>query len=282
MKTKLFHRPSALRSPIKATRQFGSGQLHLVRNSMLVFLSSIAIGQAAIIEIADLDDATVECGELVTYSATVSDSNGDAVQAVWTLNGTAVETDTIAAGGPPSSGVITYTADLDDGINTLAVTATDSAGNTTTASATITVEDTVPPMIVSVVADPSVLWPPNHKLIPVTVSANAVDACGPATWEIVSVSSNQAVDAKGSGNTAPDWVITGDHTVSLRAERSGNDKGGRIYTINVQAMDEAGNKSAVSSVTVTVPHDQGKGQDGDKGKGKGKGKGKDKGKGKGK
>ena len=195
---------------------------------------------------------------MVTYSATVSDYDGDAVQAVWTLNGAPVETDDIAAGGPPTSAVIQYTGALPDGVNTLAVIATDSMDNVTTFTSTITVEDTVAPVIVSVSADPKVLWPPNHKMVPVTVKAKITDACGPATWEILSVTSNQAVDAKGSGNTAPDWRITGDHTVLLRAERTGKDKGGRIYTIKIQATDEAGNKSETSTVRVTVPHNQGK------------------------
>ncbi len=203
-------------------------------------------------------DATVECAVPVTYSATVSDYDGDAVQAVWTLNGTPVQTNSIAAGGPSSSAVIQYTAALPDGVNTLAVIATDSSGNVTICSSTITVVDTIAPVIVSVSADPKVLWPPNHKMIPIVVSAEVTDACGPATWAILSVSSNQAVDEKGSGNTSPDWKITGDHTVSLRAERSGKIKSDRVYIIKIQATDEAGNQSETSTVRVTVPHDQGK------------------------
>ena len=203
-------------------------------------------------------DSTEECGEVVTYSATVSDFDGDAVKAVWTVNGAPVETDNIPAGSAPTSAVIQYSAALPDGVNTIGLIATDSSGNVSTFSSTITVEDTIAPVIVSVSADPKVLWPPNHKMIPVTVKAKVTDACGPTTWEILSVTSNQAVDAKGSGNTSPDWKITGDHTVSLRAERTGKDKGGRIYTITLQATDEAGNTSETSTVRVTVPHNQGK------------------------
>ena len=95
-------------------------------------------------------------------------------------------------------------------------------------------------------------------MVPVTITAQVADACSETTWKIISISSNQAVDAKGSGNTSPDWLITGDKTASLRAERTGKDKGGRIYTITIQATDEAGNQSAAATVTVTVPHDQGK------------------------
>lgn len=222
-------------------------------------------------------DATVECGVSTSFSATVSDFDGNAVQVVWTLNGAPVQTDNIPAGAAPSSAVLTYTAALhDEGVNTLTLTATDSFGNVTVASSSITVEDTIAPVIDSLSVNPKVLWPPNHKMVPVRVSAEITDACGETTWEIISITSNQAVDAKGSGNTSPDWLITGDHTASLRAERAGPAKGGRIYTLTVQATDEAGNQSELSTVRVLVPHDQGKGGDKDKDKDKDKGKGKGK------
>jgi len=208
-------------------------------------------------EIISPESATIECGPPATYSATVSDVDGEAVQVVWTLNGTAVETDNIPAGGPPTSAVVQYTASLPLGINTLAVTATDSDGNVTISSSTITVVDTTDPVIVSTSVKPKVLWPPNHKMVTVRVDAKVTDNCSATTWRIISVTSNQAVDAKGSGNTSPDWRITDNHTVLLRAERSGKGKAGRTYTITVQATDKAGNKSASSTVTVTVPHNKG-------------------------
>ena len=74
------------------------------------------------------------------------------------------------------------------------------------------------------------------------MEARVTDVCGPTRWKIISITSNQAVDAKGSGNTAPDWEITGAHTANVRAERSGKE-GTRIYTITVQAVDESGNLS---------------------------------------
>jgi hypothetical protein len=44
----------------------------------------------------------------------------------------------------------------------------------------------------------------------------------------------------GDGGTTPDWTITGDLTLNLRAERS--DKGiGRTYTITVEGGDSSGN-----------------------------------------
>ncbi len=231
--------------------------------------------------------STVECGVLTTYTAIVSDANGDAMQVVWALNGVPVQTDQVAAGGPPSAAPVEFTAQLPLGINTLAVTATDSTGIVGTCSSSITVVDTTPPVIVSASVNPKSLWPPNHKMVPVRVSAVVTDECGPATWEILSITSNESGKALGSGNTANDWKITGPETALVRAERSGKNKAGRIYTITLQATDGAGNKSAPATVIVTVAHDQGKnkgasqddGQDdgGNPGKGKGNGKGKDKG-----
>ena len=55
--------------------------------------------------------------------------------------------------------------------------------------------------------------------------------------------------------TEVDWLITGDLTLELRAERSGRSKEGRVYTITVQCADASGN-SSTAEVTVTVPHDQ--------------------------
>lgn len=215
-------------------------------------------------EITGLVDAVVECGVSRTFTATVSDYDGDAVQAVWSLNGVPVETDTIAATGTPSSVAVTYIAKLPHGTNLLTLTATDSDGNETIVDSIITVEDTIAPVIVSASANPKVLWPPNHKMVPVKIVAKVTDACAETTWEIISVKSSQPEKGKGDGNTAPDFSITGDHTVLLRAERAGGDKAGRIYTITIQATDDAGNKSALKKVTVKVPHDKGKG----KGKGK--------------
>jgi hypothetical protein len=202
--------------------------------------------------------ATVECGQEFTYVASVSDGDGDAVQVVWSLNGETVQTNDIAAGVPTTAADVEYVAVLPLGTNTLTVTATDSAGNVSSCTTTITVVDTVPPVITSTSVNPKQLWPVNHKMIPVTVSAEVTDTCGDATWRIVSIASNEAEDAKGSGNTAPDWEITGDATASLRAERSGKNKAGRVYTLTLQATDASGNVSQPATVTVTVPHSMGK------------------------
>jgi len=205
-------------------------------------------------EVACPAPATNECSVAGTYTATVSDADGEPLVVVWKLDGTAVQTNNIPAGGPPTSAVVSFTAELPLGTHTLEITATDSSTNSTTCSTSVTVVDTVPPVITSVSANPNVLWPPNHKMVTVPIQAVVTDACGATTWRVVSVSSSEAVNARGSGNTSPDWKITGPHTVQLRAERTGGNKDGRVYTITIQAKDAADNLSETATIQVTVPH----------------------------
>jgi HYR domain len=135
--------------------------------------------------------------------------------------------------------------------------ATDASGNTSACNSVVTVVDTTPPVISSASASPNVLWPPNHRLVPVTIAVSASDVCSPTvSCKIISVTSNEPVNAPGSGNTAPDWQITGNNTVNLRAERSGGGNG-RIYRLTVQCTDPSGNH-ATKTVRVNVPHDQGR------------------------
>ena len=204
------------------------------------------------------DPATVECGTAANVSVTVGDPDGDALTVVWTLNGTAIQTNAVAGGTPPTSATVSFVGILPLGTNTLGVTVTDTATNSASCSTVITVVDTIPPVIQSAGAQPNVLWPPNHRMVTVTVSARVTDQCGPTAWKIIEVTSNESAGMIGSGNTTPDWVVTGDHTVSLRAERSGTGSG-RVYSITIQARDVSGNLSDPEVVTVRVPKSQGGG-----------------------
>ena len=108
-------------------------------------------------------------------------------------------------------------------------------------------------MVHSVTASPNVLWPPDHEMRDVTVTVSVTDDIDPQPLtKILEVSSNEPELGSGSGDYAPDWEITGNLTLRLRAERSGLGSG-RVYTIKVQSTDFFGNAS-VASTTVTVPH----------------------------
>jgi len=213
------------------------------------------------------DAATLECGTQATLTVVVSDPEGDALTVLWTVNGRTVQTNNVLASDPPAAANVSFAAKLPLGTNIVGVAVTDSATNTAACSTIITVVDTTPPVIHTVSAKPNVLWPANHKMVQVTVCALATDSCSPATWKIIAVQSNEPENGLGDGDTAPDWQIIDNHSLKLRAERSGQGTG-RIYTITIQAEDSSGNLSEPKSVTVTVPKSQGKSsKDSDKSQG---------------
>ena len=109
-------------------------------------------------------------------------------------------------------------------------------------------------------AAPSVatIWPPNHKFVPITITGVTDPDGDSVTITIDSIFQDEPVDAKGSGNTAPDGKGVGTDTAEVRAERSGSKKvpgNGRVYHIGFTADDGNGGTCS-STVTVCVPHDQ--------------------------
>jgi hypothetical protein len=103
------------------------------------------------------------------------------------------------------------------------------------------------------------LWPPNHRMVPVSLAVVATDNLDAAPMCAVSgVTSSEADNGRGDGNTTGDAVITGPLTVELRAERAGPGNG-RTYTIEVTCTDASGNAST-DTTTVVAPKSQGRGR----------------------
>jgi hypothetical protein len=135
-------------------------------------------------------------------------------------------------------------------------TAGDDSANVASCSSAVTVADTVAPQI-SLTLSTDTLWPPNHQLVPVTVTVVVTDRCDPsASFELVSVTSDEDDDGRGDGHTVADiqgaTIGTADTAFLLRAERAGPGDG-RVYTIVYRATDGAGN-AAVATAHVLVPH----------------------------
>jgi hypothetical protein len=141
------------------------------------------------------------------------------------------------------------------GTYTVTYTVSNGPGTTETATRTVVVVDTTPPVVGGASVDQPVLWPPDHKLVNVTVSYSASDACSDVDCSL-SVTSNESVLGPDPGDTEPDWVIADAHHLLLRAERAGGGNG-RIYTIRITCSDSTGNASS-EAATVMVPNSQGK------------------------
>jgi hypothetical protein len=111
------------------------------------------------------------------------------------------------------------------------------------------------PRIAGIEPDRRVLWPPNHRMVPITLTISFADGCDSGvSCAIASVNSNEPVSGLGDGDTTPDWAVTGATRLELRAERAGGGHG-RVYTIAVRCAGAAGG-DVTASVTVTVPHDR--------------------------
>jgi uncharacterized repeat protein (TIGR01451 family) len=106
-----------------------------------------------------------------------------------------------------------------------------------------------PPTLSAITASTQSLSPPNHRLVPVTLSYATTDNCGTPVCTLT-VGSNEPDDGTGDGDTAPDWTIQDNKHASLRAERAGGGSG-RIYTLLVSCQDSAGGTTA-RSTTVSV------------------------------
>jgi len=129
------------------------------------------------------------------------------------------------------------------GITQVTLIVADNHGATDSCSATIEVRDTTPPIVTCSVLQ-TLLWPPNHKLVNVGLSAAAVDECSPGLIPLdIRVLSN------GGGVNDATGIAPG--TLQLRAEREGR-LPGRVYLLVVTAADASGNLG-VNCCTVVVP-----------------------------
>ena len=136
---------------------------------------------------------------------------------------------------------------------------------------------------VSLTLSKTVLWPPNHKMIPIIITASeSNDTDMDSTTVTVSMITNNdetgtngaeingtgkpdvaASDESGTGNsTKISDGETGTIPIALAAERSGHDTtSGRTYTIdmtcNSSDLTEGTMGMSTAQLFVNVPHDQG-------------------------
>jgi hypothetical protein len=168
------------------------------------------------------------------------------------LSGVAATFYTVDGGAKQSyAGVFTVSGDA---VHTVVYWSEDVAGNAEAGrSYTIRIDTTAPGLTAA--ASPSELWPPNGKMVPVTVSGKVTDGLSglnPGTLTYTVKDEYGQVQPSGTFQAGPGGSYA--FTIQLEARRDGQDKDGRTYTILVQATDAAGNATS-ATVTVTVPHD---------------------------
>ncbi len=198
--------------------------------------------------IADVSDFD---GDTVTYECLKGTEVLDSGTVETVQGGTTVQIpDVVVEAGDPRFPL---------GTHMLEMTVSDSVNPPVSAFVSVNVIDTTAPSL-SPLPNITMLWPPNHKLVQVTMLANAFDNGGGTIHLDMTVVSSEPPDMDGDGNTIPDYYIdsvnneTGLIELRLRSERSGKGEG-RTYTINITATDESGNQSS-AHVEVRAPHDK--------------------------
>ncbi|MCA0755062.1 discoidin domain-containing protein [Paenibacillus sp. N4] len=134
-----------------------------------------------------------------------------------------------------------------DGVYKLSYRSKDAAGNVEQLKTIeFKVDKTAPAL--SVQLDKTMIWPPNHKMVPINATLlSSDDGSGIESVVLTSITSNLPDSGRG-GDIQADFG-TAATSFSVRAER------GSIYTITYTVTDKAGNKTVVTA-TVTVTHDQ--------------------------
>ena len=105
-----------------------------------------------------------------------------------------------------------------------------------------------PPDCSAATASPSVIWPPNGKMVPVSILGVTDPAGDPVALKITGITQDEP-GAAFSG--------IGSSVAQVKAERDGKGDG-RVYRIEFEAAAPSG-ASCTGEVTVCVPHDGGKG-----------------------
>ncbi|HEV8199944.1 MAG TPA: choice-of-anchor D domain-containing protein [Candidatus Polarisedimenticolia bacterium] len=200
-------------------------------------------------------------GRASTDGDSTAGTNDDIAGYAWTLD----------AGAPGARALGTAAAVealVPVGVHSVTLRVTDRLGEFSEVAVPLTIADTTPP-IVTLTADPAVLFPPNHGLVAVTLRFVALDVCdGAIPASFTGATSSEPDDAPGSGDGATTGDIgtpTGQGSqgpaqsliLPLRAERSASGSG-RVYEVRARGTDAAGN-AAPAIATVVVPRDLGHG-----------------------
>jgi hypothetical protein len=210
-------------------------------------LNADLIENTAPIAHAGTAQSVVECktagGALVRLDAsTSSDPDGDQLDFAWAAQGITFDDAT----RPTQSALFPL------GTTLVELTVTDGLASNTDQVA-VTVLDTLPPEL-TVSVEPSVLWPPNGRMVDVRVTVRVVDRCDPtASFALVSVASNQSSGQSDDEDVDAAVVGTPDTELRLRATRDGAGIA-RRYSIIYEGRDRSGN-GATATTEIEVPHD---------------------------
>ena len=109
----------------------------------------------------------------------------------------------------------------------------------------------------TVTLTPSVLGPPDHRMVTITAAIEVTDDTDPSPRvKLRSITSSERDDGLGRGDKPDDIrharMGTDDRTFELRAERFS--RAGHVHTVVYRVIDRAGNKRDVTATVVVSPY----------------------------
>jgi hypothetical protein len=150
-----------------------------------------------------------------------------------------------------------YTGNLSfvsDGVKTVHYRSIDNAGNVEAAqSLTVRIDQTAP--AISLSADPSVIWPPNGKTVPVTINGSGTDVVSGLAGVSYVVTDEYGAPLGIPSRSLNGGSATWKERFCVEARRKGYDRDGRVYQVVATLTDVAGNAST-ATVIILVPHDR--------------------------
>jgi SAM-dependent methyltransferase len=207
--------------------------------------------------IMPMEEKTYEAGSLVILSAHISDYDGDSLNYCWIEEGMVLASGSLPTqkkGNPVQ--LITTINHLTFGAHAVRLQVSDGTNPPVSESLSVTITDTTPPQLCPI-ANQTHLWPPDHRMVRVSIQTNVSDNSGSPVMLSAFVSSNEPETGLGEWDVGPDWNVVavdpvqGTITLDLRSERSeqGN---GRQYTVAIAAIDHAGNVG-MANIDIHVP-----------------------------
>ena len=143
-----------------------------------------------------------------------------------------------------------------DGVHVIDYYAVDRAGNREMPKRLeIRVDSTAPAITCSL--KNAIVWPPNHQMVPVSLSVNVADASGATQFVLAAATSSQPDTGLGAADRPNDlqgWTIgTPDTDGLVRAEWFVRSTG-RVYAFRFDARDAAGNTASCTVATPPLEH----------------------------
>ncbi len=178
----------------------------------------------------------------ITLTATDNEGGSGVKEIHYTVDGT----EAVVSGSTTTTFSI-----VSDGTHTVTFYAIDNAGNVEIPTPLIPLEEIInidqsAPTITGLGTNSAIIWPPNHKMVNITIGGSVADSGSGIASATITVTDEYGVFDK---------IVSGfGSVVALEAWRNADDMDGRVYTITAVVTDNVGHQTT-GTTTVVVPHD---------------------------